>query len=96
MAVDIVISNIVNWNLIIAGAIGGIARAAYAALKSAESRRTVNLWLFLISVFTGAVIGCLIASVFNQGTTMSAVVGYIGTNIIDNVLAGVMPKGVSI
>lgn len=85
-----------GWELVAAGAIGGVARTAYAALMSAEKRRTVNLWLFLISIITGAFIGAVIAALFKQGSQVSALAGYVGTNLLDNVIQGVVPKSLSI
>jgi len=82
----------VLWELIIAGALGGLARTGYAALRAAENKKRVNLWYFLISIFVGAFIGALIGTFFNSGNMVAALVGYIGSDLMDNILSGVMPK----
>ena len=83
---------IVIWELIFAGAIGGIARAAYGALKAAESGKKVSLWYYFVTIITAAVLGGIVGAIFNSGNTVSALVGYVGSDIIDNVVTGVMPK----
>lgn len=89
-------AEIILWELIAAGAIGGIARSAYAALKSGENGRKVNLWLYFISVIVGAFLGAALGSVFKTGDTLAALIGFVGSDIMDNIVTGVVPKAVGI
>lgn len=83
------------WEIIVAGAIGGLARACYSALKFAENRQRISPWYFLISIITAAFLGGVLGSIFNSGKALSALVGYIGSDILENIIKGVAPKSLS-
>lgn len=85
---------IFQWEFIAAGTLGGLAHTCYIALSAAEHKRTVNLWLFILSIVTAGILGGLIGSIFNSNKTVAALVGYVGSSIIDNVAASVIPKTV--
>lgn len=82
------------FELIIAGVFGGLARAFYGALKAAGRGQTIHIWYFFITVLIGGIIGGVIGALFSTGKTVSALAGYVGSDLIETMAAGVLPKSI--
>jgi len=85
----------VLWELIVAGALGGLARSIYGALKVVGSK-TLHLWYFLITIVVASILGSIVGLIFGTGNAVSALTGYVGTDILENVFVGVLPKSLTI
>ena len=84
------------WELVAAGALGGFARAFYGAFKAVARGRKLKFWYFILTVIIGAILGAVIGSLFNYGKAVSGLVGYVGTDILENILKGVVPSQLNI
>ena len=84
------------WELVSAGALGGLARASYGVLKAVGRRETIHLWWFLVTILMAAIIGGVIGTLFDAGKAVSALVGYAGTDILDNLVKSAIPKKIAL
>lgn len=85
-----------SWEIFLAGALGGLARACYGAMKAVSNRKSIHLWYFFITIILAALLGGIIGSIFSVGKAVAALIGYAGTDVLENIIAGVIPKSISI
>jgi hypothetical protein len=88
----------ISTEIIIAGALGGLARAYYTGLVTVGKNKKIimNIWFFTLNVLIAAILGVVLGFLFDSGIMIAAIVGYVGTDIIGNVLKGVLPKQLAI
>lgn len=67
------------------GLLGGITRAIYGLLKALNNGIEVNTWYFIITLIISAIIGGLLGLVFDVDYRISALAGYVGTDVLENI-----------
>jgi len=73
------------------GGIGGLARASYGALKALSRSESINLSYFLVTIFLSLLIGSLLGAVFSSDIRVSALSGFVGTDILENITKSALP-----
>ena len=76
------------------GILGGLVRALYGLLKAINEGILVNKGYFIITLITSGVIGGMLGVVFNIDFRIAALAGYVGTDVLENVFKGVLPKSI--
>ena len=79
---------------ILVGVLGGLVRALYGLLKAVNNGIIVNKGYFIITLIVSAIIGGLLGIVFNMDIKIAGLAGYVGTDILENVFTGLMPKSI--
>ena len=79
---------------ILVGILGGLVRALYGLLKAINNGILVNKGYFIITLIISGVIGGLLGSLFTTDFRIAALAGYVGTDVLENVFKGVMPKSI--
>ena len=79
---------------ILVGVLGGLVRALYGLLKAVNNGIIVHKGYFLITLIVSGVIGGLLGAVFNMDIKIAGLAGYVGTDILENVFTGLMPKSI--
>ena len=79
---------------ILVGVLGGLVRALYGLLKAVNNGIIVNKGYFIITLIVSAFIGGLLGIVFNMDIKIAGLAGYVGTDILENVFTGLMPKSI--
>lgn len=79
---------------ILVGTLGGLVRALYGLLKAINDGALINKGYFFITLIISGVIGGLLGTVFNTDYRITCLAGYVGTDILENVFTGVMPKSI--
>ena len=74
------------------GVLGGLVRALYGLLKAINEGILVNKGYFIITLITSGVIGGMLGVVFNIDFRIATLAGYVGTDVLENVFKGVLPK----
>ena len=77
------------------GVLGGLVRALYGLLKAINDGIIVNKGYFLITLIISGIIGGLLGTVFNINYQIAALSGYVGTDMLENVFTGVLPKSIT-
>ncbi len=77
---------------IITGVIGGLARAFFGLYKAVNSGFEINFGYFLVTVFSSGLIGGILGTLFDVDYRFAALMGYVGTDILENVLRDLSPN----
>jgi hypothetical protein len=78
------------------GVLGGLVRALYGLLKAVNDGIIVHKGHFLITLIISAVIGGILGSVFDMDIRVAALAGYVGTDILENIFKGALPKSIAL
>lgn len=78
------------------GFLGGLARALYGLLKAVERDVAVNAGYFLVTLFVSAAIGGMLGIFFDIDLKVAGLSGYVGTDILENVFTGMLPKSITL
>ena len=81
---------------ILVGFLGGLVRALYGLLKAINDGIIVNKGYFLITLVISSIIGGLLGSVFTINYQIAALAGYVGTDMLENIISGVLPSSITI
>ena len=81
---------------IIVGFLGGLVRALYGLLKAINDGIIVNKGYFLITLIISSIIGGLLGSVFTINYQIAALAGYVGTDMLENIVSGVLPSSITL
>jgi hypothetical protein len=79
---------------ILVGVLGGLVRALYGLLKAVNDGIIVNKGHFLITLVISGIIGGILGSVFDIDFRIAALAGYVGTDVLENIFTGVLPKSI--
>jgi fluoride ion exporter CrcB/FEX len=82
--------------LVIAGIIGGLARAFYGMYKAVNAGYEINIWYFIITVISSGIIGGILGILFDVDYRVASLMGYVGTDVLENVLKSSMPNKITI
>ena len=85
-----------NYVVVVAGVIGGLARASFGAYKSVAAGREIHIWYFLVTVVLSGIIGGILGFVFNVDFRVAALAGFVGTDILENVAKGAIGGNVAL
>lgn len=85
-----------NLIYILAGLIGGFARAFFGLYKAVNSGMEVNTWHFIITVVSAGFIGGILGTIFKVDYRFAALIGFVGTDFLENVLEGSMKKNIAL
>ena len=75
---------------ILAGVLGGLARAFFGLLKTIGAGFEIKPGYFLITLIISGVIGGLLGIVFNIDIRVAGLSGYVGTDILENIFKSSM------
>ena len=78
------------------GVLGGLVRALYGLLKAINNGIIVHKGHFLITLIVSGIIGGILGSVFDMDFRIAALAGYVGTDILENIFAGALPKSIAL
>lgn len=76
------------------GILGGLVRALYGLLKAVNDGIIVNKGYFIITLIISGFIGGVLGSIFNIDFRIAALAGYVGTDVLENIFTGVLPKSI--
>jgi len=79
---------------ILVGVLGGLVRALYGLLKAVNNGIIVHKGYFIITLIVSGIIGGLLGAVFNMDIKIAGLAGYVGTDILENIFTGLMPKSI--
>lgn len=74
------------------GVLGGCVRALYGLLKALNEGKVAHAGYFIISLAIGGVIGGILGSMFETDYRVAALAGYVGTDLLENLITVSMPK----
>lgn len=75
-------------SFILIGALGGFVRALYGFMKAVNRDQKIKINYFLITIITAGIIGGILGSVFTTDYRITALAGYAGTDILENIFKG--------
>ena len=78
------------------GVLGGLVRALYGLLKAVNEGIIVHKGHFIVTLIASGIIGGILGSLFTTDFRIAALAGYVGTDMLENVFAGVMPKSITV
>lgn len=81
-----------NIVLIAVAVLGGLTRALYALWKNMEERKQTSAWIFVQNLVTAGIIGGVAGTVFQTSLMATAMIGYVGSDILENIVTAVSPK----
>tara|TARA_Y100000310_G_C20402441_1_gene678078 strand:- start:230 stop:496 length:267 start_codon:yes stop_codon:yes gene_type:complete len=82
------------YEFIAVGVLGGLVRALYGLLKAVNKDIVVHNGHFLVTLIVSGLIGGMLGYVFNIDYKVAALAGYVGTDILENVFASVLPRSI--
>jgi len=85
-----------SWLFVVVGLIGGFARALFGLYKAAGRRATIRVGYFIVTVVLAGIIGGILGYYFNVDYRIAGLAGYVGTDILENVFSGLLPKSISL
>ena len=77
---------------VLVGCLGGLVRALYGTVKAANNGFSFDAYYFFITVVSAGFIGSIIGFVFSSDIRVSALSGYVGTDVLENVFSSIAPK----
>lgn len=83
-------------NFILVGALGGLVRALYGLMKAVNNNEKISVGYFLLTVITASIIGGILGSVFTLDFKLTALAGYAGTDILENIFKATLEGSVFI
>ena len=84
------------WELVFVGALGGLARASYGMYKAIRRGRKINKGYFISTIILYAILGGIMGGILNVDYRIAAGIGYVGTDFMENILIGLLPKSIQI
>lgn len=82
---------------IVLGLLGGLARALYGLFKAMNSKAAIQTRYFVLTLFVSAAIGGLLGQLFsNLDFRVAALAGYVGTDILENIVKTIVPKSLTL
>lgn len=78
------------------GVLGGLVRALYGLLKAVNEGIIVNKGHFIVTLIASGFIGGILGSFFTIDIKIAALSGYVGTDMLENVFAGLLPTSITI
>ena len=81
-------------SFIFVGVLGGLVRALYGLLKAINDGAFINKGYFFITLIISGVIGGLLGTVFDIDFKIAALAGYVGTDMLENIYKGTLPKSI--
>lgn len=81
---------------ILVGILGGLVRALYGLLKAINEGIIVHKGYFIITLIISGFIGGLLGMVFDMDFRVAALAGYVGTDILENIFKGALPKSLTL
>jgi len=78
------------------GVLGGLVRALYGLLKAINEGIVVHKGYFIITLIISGFIGGLLGMVFDMDFRVAALAGYVGTDILENIFKGALPKSLTL
>ena len=73
---------------ILVGSLGGLVRALYGLMKAVNKSQQIKLNYFIITIVSAGIIGGTLGSVFTTDYRITALAGYAGTDILENIFRG--------
>lgn len=80
------------WLFVALGILGGCVRALYGLLKALNDEEILNKGYFIITLAVGGIIGGILGSMFELDYRVAALAGYVGTDILENLIAVSIPQ----
>lgn len=74
------------------GILGGFVRALYGLLKALNRGEQIHGPYFFITLVISGFIGGLLGIVFDMDFKITALAGYVGTDILENLFKSTIPK----
>jgi len=97
MVLDSILTSLsTNLIFIIAGLVGGLARAFFGLYKAVNSGMEINTWHFIITVISAGFIGGILGTIFKVDYRFAALMGFVGTDFLENVLESSMNKNIAL
>ena len=81
---------------ILVGVLGGLVRALYGLLKAVNEGIVVHKGYFITTLIFSGFIGGILGLIIDMDFRVAAMAGYVGTDMLENVFAGVMPKSITV
>lgn len=82
--------------LIVVAVLGGVTRALYGLLKDIEAKKPSSIWYFIQNLVTAGIIGGVAGTVFKTSIMATAMIGYVGTDILENIFNAISPKKIEL
>ncbi len=79
---------------VLVGILGGLVRALYGLLKAVNDGKMIKFGYFLTTLIVSGIIGGLLGYVFDTDFRVAALSGYVGTDMLENVFTGILPKSI--
>ncbi len=73
---------------ILVGSLGGLVRSLYGLMKAVNKEKKISLNYFVITIVTAGIIGGILGSVFTTDYRITALAGYAGTDVLENIFKG--------
>ena len=70
---------------VLIGVLGGLVRALYGFMKAVNKGQEINLTYFFSTLFVAGIIGGVLGTIFNTDYRITALAGYAGTDVLDNI-----------
>ena len=94
---ELIIARILdNLVYILAGLVGGFARAFFGLYKAVNAGMEINTWHFIITVISAGFIGGILGTIFKVDYRFASLIGFVGTDFLENVLEGSMKKNIAL
>jgi len=78
------------------GVLGGLVRALYGLLKAIDKGIVVHKGYFIVTLIISGLIGGMLGMVFDMDFRVAALAGYVGTDVLENIFKGAMPKSIAL
>ena len=75
--------------LVSLGVLGGLVRALYGLAKAVDR---VDWWYFFVTLIIAGIFGGVLGSLFDAEPRVIALVGYVGSDVLETFFASVVPK----
>ncbi len=74
------------------GFLGGLARALFGLSKSVQRGEKIVPWYLFLTLLVSCILGGLVSFLSNSDYRAAAILGYAGTDILENIASVVVPK----
>ena len=78
--------------LVSLGVLGGLVRALYGLAKAVDRGDRVDWWYFFVTLIIAGIFGGVLGSLFDAEPRVIALVGYVGSDVLETFFASVVPK----
>jgi len=77
---------------VLVGCLGGLVRALYGLAKAVARGDRIDLWYFFVTLLVAGIFGGVLGSLFDAEHRIIALIGYVGSDVLETFFASVVPK----